>query len=372
MKKYLFLAAAALCGTAFVSCSDNGNSESDDLSNVQAITLTADKETIEANNEDVVRFTVTTDTGQDISGQPGVRILIPATESSSEIFLDGMEYTAVVNGPITFQARYNGILSNTVTVTAQNRGQYEKYVRRVLIADLTSVGCVNCPNMATVLESLKEQYPNRLEVLAYHTDYNGTTDPFATGLLNSIYTDFDILGFPAAVVDFRIGLNGASSSRLIQEIETSLYDYPATCGIKLSSTYNAATQEAEATITVAGANDVADGYTLGYMVVADNIAAEGNAAQTGADASYVHNDVVLVGSEYLGGRLDGGLQADVEREPIVITFRLADHMQPEYFDVDDLRVVAYLMALNEDGSYYVNNVASCQLNGGSTDYLLNE
>lgn len=372
MKKYLILALAALTGGAFVACSGSEDGGGDP-STATSITLAVDKETIEADGADAVRFTVTTDTGVDITGMQGVRILIPGEQGDADaVFLDGMEYTSVTNGPVTFQARYNGMLSNKVTVTAQNRGEYEKYMRRLLIADLTSVGCINCPNMTTVLESLAERYPDRLEVLTYHTDYDGNVDPFSTELLNSIYSDFGIMGFPAAVVDFRIGINGANSSRLMQEIEASLYDYPATCGIKLSSSYDDAKQEATVVVTVAGANEVASEYTLGYLIVADNIEAVGGAAQKGADASYVHNGVVLAGSEYLGGRLDGGLQAGVEREPVTIKFNVGGHMQPEYFGVEDLRVVAYVMAKNDDNTYYVNNVASCAVDGGSADYVLNE
>lgn len=361
MKKILFAVAFfASASFALVACngSDEPNKTPED---VKAITLSVDKNSIEANGEDAVNFTVTTDRGDDITGMQGVRIFIPKTET----FLDGTKYTSSTDGTVTFQARYSGIYSNTVDVDVKNRSKYEKYLRRVLIMQLTGTWCVACPNMTRAIKTVVAEMPNRVEVLALHGSSVQGTDPYETPAAKELQgvEKFNISGFPAAVIDMRAKAINSSSSALFEEITKSFEKHPATCGVKISSTYNQAEKKGHATITVAATKT--NKYAFGCAVVVDGL----TEAQTGAenDPDYRHDNVVIAINNIFGQMIDDGvINADQE-----LSHTFDFDLSSTKYNVDNMRVVAFILSQDGD-AYYVNNSASCKLDGGSVDYALNE
>lgn len=189
-EKILFAVALfAGASTAFVACSGSDDEPKPSLDDIKEIKLTVDKNAIEANGEDVVNFTVTSDTGVNLNDK--AVILIPGEEIT---FLDEMYYTSTVNETVTFQARYNGIYSNEVTVEVKNRSKYEKYFRRVLISQLTGTWCVNCPGMTRSLKLVSEQFPDRIEILAMHGSSSQGTDPYAIPQTEKMFSQFPTCG----------------------------------------------------------------------------------------------------------------------------------------------------------------------------------
>ncbi len=357
MKKILFAAALfASASTVFVACS---GSDTTAPVEVKAITLVADKEAIEADGKDAVHFTVTTDTGENIT--ENAILMIPETDT----FLDAdvKEYTSSVDEEVTFQARYNGIYSNEVTVTVQNRSKYEKYFRRVLVAQLTGTWCVACPNLTRSLKILTGQMPDKIEVIAMHGSSAEEPDPYDIPQTTEMFSVFSGLrGFPSAVIDMRQKTIDVTSSMVLREINRSLSDYPATCGVKISSTYNKESKVVDATVTVAA--EKTNKYAFGLAVVVDGLVY----TQTGAenDPDYRHNNVVLTMNAIKGGLIDDGeIKANEEKSH---TFQI-DLSQTKH-NIDNMRVVAYILAKDGD-NFYVNNVASCKLDGGSVDYKYN-
>lgn len=273
-----------------------------------------------------------------------------------------------MNETLVFQARYQGMYSNEVTVTVQNRGQYEKFVRQVLISQMTSTGCVNCPNMTTALKSLAAIYPDRLQILSFHCDYSGTSDPFTIDATNTLYAQFGASGLPSAIVDMRTLISGASTGQIQTQIQRSLEEYPATCGVKIVTEYKEATKTAIAAVTVQAAE--ANTYSIGAAVVLDGQSATGQAAQSGADGEYVHNNIVLAISNLYGDLVDGGQIGKDESKMCKFSFDLSDTKYASY-DPSQMRIVAFVLA--QDGeNFYVNNSATCALVNGSVDYALNE
>lgn len=357
MKKFIFAAAFIVSATsAFVACdSEDGPDVPEEV--ITSITLSVDKTTIEADGQDAVHFTVKSDTGIDLTGRDGLRIMIPATNT----FLEGMNYTSTVDGPVTFQARYSGILSNEQTVTVQNRSKYEKYLRRVLISQLTGTWCVNCPNMTKALKAVSRDLPGRIEVLAFHGSSGGSNiDPYTIDATSKIFSKFNLTGYPSAVIDMRQAASGSSTTFLMVEIEKSLLNYPATSGVKIESTYDKSTNKANVTISVAASKT--NSYAIGYAVVVDGL----TEPQTGAEDDYVHDNVVIginnINGESIGEIKEGGDWSN--------TFEVTAGTK---YNVDDMRVIAFVYAKDANNdAYYVNNVASCKLNGGSIDYTYNE
>ena len=360
MKKILFAVALFVStSTVFVACSNSDDGSQPNLDDIKEIELTVDKNAIEANGEDAVNFTVTSDTGVNLNDK--AVILIPGEEN---IFLDEMYYTSTVNETVTFQARYNGIYSNEVTVEVKNRSKYEKYFRRVLISQLTGTWCVNCPSMTRALKLMQTQFPDRLEILAMHGSSSQGTDPYAIEQTEQMFARFpELTGYPSAIIDMRQKSVDATTSSLARAINRSLLEYPATCGVKIESTYDKSTKHVIAKITVAA--DKTNKYALGIAVVVDGLEYPRTGAES--DPDYRHNNVVIainnINGEFVG---DGVINAG---EEISHTFEI--DMSTTKYSIEDMRVVAFVLAQSED-AYYVNNSASCKLDGGSIDYTYNE
>lgn len=351
MKKILVIVAAVL----LYSCGGN-ESQTGDPDEILSLTLVPDKTVLEADGKDAVRFTVLTDKNVDISDRAGVRV----QNKTTGLYLDEMYYTAIENGTANFDVRYNGMRSEEITVTAQNRGKYEKYYRNVAVFQITGTWCVNCPNMTNALKIVQESFPGRVEVLAFHEGGMSGSDPYEIAATNEIRNIFGISGFPSAVVDMRALISSSSTTLLAEQILTSLHDYPATCGIKISSAFNSSTRSANFTISVA--SDKSTKYSVAYAILIDGL----TATQMGADENYVHNNVVA-GINKVAGVMAGEIAAGNEWTSPSGDFSATI---PSSYDTDSVRVAVYVLT-EVDGRWIINNVASCPVNNGSVDYKLN-
>lgn len=337
------------------SCSDDPGKG--DGGEIKSLTLKVDKNTIEADGKETVTFTVLTDSGKDITSQPGVRV----QNKTTGLYLETPAYSATANGTMTFDARYNGMRTNEVTVSSVNRGKYEKYFRNVALFQVTGTWCVNCPNMTNALKIIEANMPGRTQVISFHESTAQGDDPFSHTATYSLRSIFGIQGFPSVVVDMR-SVQNASTTMITEQILKSMLDYPAVCGIKISSSFDSASRKADFDISVACEKE--GNYSVACAVVVDGL----NAPQQGADENYVHNNVLIGINEVMGGSIGKQTAGSVWNSDAGIFSTTV----PEAYNVANVRVVVYVMNETEDGEWYVNNIASCPIDGGSVDYQLNE
>lgn len=364
MKKYLYITLATLVGVASASLTSCGgdNPEGPDDTEVTEITLEVDKTTIEADGVSPAVFTVKDQTGRDITSLKGMRFI----NVNDNSFLDSNKAIAYMNGEESYRARYNGKMSiNTVTITGQNRAQYEKYYRHVAVYQVTGTWCVNCPGMTSALQQVETDMPGRMIRMTFHEGSSSGADPFEIKETLTLRGNFGIQGFPSGVVDMRELLSGYSSSVIKDGIKVSLAQYPATCGVKVSSTFEPGTR----TITVNPevAFEKAGEYTVGYAVVTDNL----QAPQAGANDSYRHNHTVRAISALSGGLIGGSQTAGTKWTPTTPFTIILGNSDP----IEDVRVIVFVLkkeVVDGKDKYYINNLATCAANGGTVDYKLNE
>ena len=166
---------------------------------------------------------------------------------------------------------------------------------------------------------------------------------------------FKVTSYPSIVVDMR-DMNKLNTAAVVRELfDKSLKEYPAHCGIAISSECNEGTQ---ATVTVKLTSETTEKYRLVLYALEDGLKYDQYNGGIWVE-NYVHNHVVR-------GRLSGSLDGDDIGTVVadsectkVYTVYLNDQWNAE-------KISFYVMAMDEAGS--VNNVAVCKAIGGRMDY----
>ncbi|MEG0498800.1 MAG: Omp28-related outer membrane protein, partial [Alistipes sp.] len=311
MKKYLYITLAAFVGLSsatLTSCSGNNGEEPKNPSETTALTLTVDKATIEADNTEVATFKVVNQAGEDITHIAGMSFMNTGDNSITKTGT----VTAFENGVNSYNARFNGIRSNVLTVTGVNRKKYEKFYRHVAVFQATGTWCVNCPSMGTTLDEVEKSYlPGRMVRLTFHQGNGGTVDPFEVSQTADLISQFGLAGFPSGVVDMDQTLpQMRTAPGFVGVMKASMKNYPATCGIKITSVVNATTKVA--TITPQITFEKAGKYSIAGAVLVDKL----EATQQGAGADYRHNNTVRAIFGTSKGALVGGLIGDKKADEV--------------------------------------------------------
>lgn len=351
LKNILISCACALPVLLAVGCGgeDTPNVKSD------PVVLIPSRTSIIANGTDRVTFKVESGT-TDVTSRS--KISVKMTDGQQQE-IDGAAFTTKTAGEYVFTATYDSKKSEEVKVTAQ-AAVAEKYYRRVCMMDATGTWCTNCPDATRALSILSTNRPDRLIILALHgesKDKDVMTTP-VTEMLNKIH---QITAYPQVVTDLRDVVTGNTIAGEVSSFyNVSRNDYPATCGLRMESKYNATTGKID--ITVGVTSNTGGDYRLAVLIVEDGIV-EPQLDRGYWTNDYVHNDVVrtLLSSNLIGDAL-GTLDADKE---VTKDYSVA---VDEGWKVDNLRVVAYAT----DSSQYVNNIIECEAKDGSCDYKLND
>lgn len=354
---------ASLAVFAMIGC-ESPNEGGDTTS---GYTLMVDKQVIEASGTDVATFTVIDANGVDVTADPAMKNKIYFEDQYGTIIKDGINtFAAYKNGTWTFVAKVKGVRShNTVTVTAQNRKEYEKFLHKICIYQCTGTWCGYCPEMTKALDKVREGVnKDNVIVLACHGSTQGAKDPYAipygegTDLGNAVGAKFSYPGFPFAVYDLKFGNIKRTVAYIDGYIETLYKDEAARCGVKITKAQIDA--DGNGTIEASVKAQYAGDYDLAWAVLVDNLPRQG-----GNEGSY--SDTVVAVSDNFMGMSDESkvtLAADQEYTK-TFTFKVAP-ISGATLKPSDCKVV--VMAHNED---IVDNANSCAV-GSSVGYIYNE
>ena len=220
--------------------------------------------------------------------------------------------------------------------------------RHAAVFEFTGAWCAMCPSGYIFLKYLIEDYYSHdtVHILAFH-DSTGGADPMSIPLTNTLVTKFGIGGFPGFVVDMR---EGTSTLTDIQPmLNTSFNSFPATCGVKISSSYSSNSGKADIELYAAKS----DTFRVALYLLEDKIVARQNKGGDYVD-NYTHNHVVrtLISTLYEGDRV-GEIKAG-EKGSKSYNFTLDSAWKAEN---------CTLCALVFDNSGTVINAAVCPING---------
>lgn len=377
MKKLLNIFALCAAAVGLASCSESSESQANGI-----LTLSADKTEILGNGADRVQFTVMNGS-EDITNDAYTRLFL--VERNGEAVAAGeqrqqsMLFGTREAGTYVFEARYTAsnpaLVSNRVTITATEADRPEEvFYRRILAQYFTSTGCHNCPQMMSAVHQLESARPDlaeRLLIASFHTNMSPFTDPMLINETLSYMLDiFGASGLPNFYLDVDPEMscyNTLAYQTTVDNIERTLTEYPAACGVKVESTFDEASRNGKVTISVR--SSFTNEYRVLAFLVEDGIEGTPGTAyeQQGATGTYMHENVVrqCLSSSLVGDQL-GTIESDTEAS------RSYDFSVSESWNVDNMRIVVCALEPATGGSYRGNNAATTVGLNDTVDYAYNE
>lgn len=374
MKNGYFSIWASILFLCITACSGN----TDDTDPIEGgtiegpFTISADKTEIEADGKDAAMLKLTDKNGNVLTEEDELKYISFEVAETGEALSRSNKFTAIMNGTFTISATYkNDKSENTVKVTAKNRAAYEKYFRKVAVHDLTDVMCVNCPTMVTALEGVDDIWKKHMIVLAVHGGMS-PSDPWdISGMGIAMLKAFNGQGWPSAIFNLNYMMKNTerNPSAIGRIIGNQMRDYPATCGIGISSEL---TKDGDVSVTAKLISDKGGSYDLGYALLMDGLYYQGGYTPNN-DGRY--DDVVVgVTSNYMTYLQSEGftVAANEEKTEKWLFDKSEKHMCVDINDSNkkDCRVVVFALR-QEAGKTIIDNIAECPL-GETLDYELNE
>lgn len=337
-------------------------------------TLSVDKVEAEASGEDVVTFSLKDAYDREMLTDRKALQSINIT-SDKAVRVPRMETTVtfIANGDYTFTAKYQGVKSNSVVVTAKNRAAYEVYHRNVGLFKCTSVWCSACPYLAKNLHGLSEETADHVVVLAMHGNFNNT-DPFSlyvgsTDLGSYMLSYFGGGGWPTLIYDLnrsvQLGSGSVPTSDLEADILKRRIESPATCGIKVNKV---AVEGSQLKVEAALKSSTGGNYTLVCAVLADGLVYQGGYSM---NDDGVYDEVVMALSDsFLSYNKDNSNTLKAGEEVTKqFSFDFGSKV-PSESERKNYYVAVYALRMAGEVST-MDNIVTCDY-GKTVDYRLND
>ncbi len=328
---------------------------------VGSYTLSADKTEVEASGSDVVTFSLKDAYGRDIlQDRRTLQKVNIVSEEGQRVPRMETTTTFIANGAYTFYATYEGRESkNKVRIVAQNRGNYEKFHKNVAIYKATATWCAPCALMTRALAGLNEDTKNHSVELCWHYQDNLAiyTDNASYDCGTQIASYFGNGGVPTVVLDLQTPVIEKSSSA----IEAAAWDlrakYPATCGIKVDTEYDAA--EGNINVKAELTSSTGGEYDLGLaLLLNDQIIPEG----TNDGGKYSHIVRSATGNYMM-------YSTAIKSVPKDGTLPFEQSIMLRNMSPDNLSVVVFALVKEGDGAR-IDNIVEVKV-GESIDYVYN-
>lgn len=357
----LLLIMAAGCHGDVNELDVTGGGSSDDPAKDNGLILSVDKNTIEANGEDFVTFSLTLD-GEELTTDDSTLSSVYFKDEKSGQRLEkwATTFSAVKNGDYSFVATYKGRQSaNSVRIKAINREKYEPYGQKIMVYDLTGTWCPACPSMVAALDNVDSEWKKNMIVLAVHT-HGSSYDPYALGTQGNdlgqlMLTQFGGSGYPTCIYDLAYLDDTRTALGINSIVKGHLADYPATCGVKISSS---SLEGNTLTINAALHSPAGGEYELGYAILQDN-----QRYTEGTLESGIYNDIVCAISKNFNQMTSDGRVSVAAGEEHTQTFTIENFPTSS---TENLRVVVFALT-RRDGKDIVDNANLCAL-GESVGY----
>lgn len=330
---------------AAVSLSCSGNVDED-----SSPVLLCDKTAIEADGKDAATFTVTYN-GEDVTGEA---LIVNLNDGTG---LDGATFSTATAGTYRFQAEYDGMTSEPVTIAAGIAPMDAYYKKNYCIADFTAQKCTFCPNGTDYLLGyfLKNTMAGEtVEVLAFHSDSMGE-DIFSLEATGDMMEHFKLSNLPSYAFDMRV----AGEQSILKGAYESASDYPPSCGLAMASELSE--DGASAKVTVRLSVSEAASCRVALFVVEDGVIAPQD-TQTGTVDDYNHRHVVraVASATWQGDRFGDMVPGQEVAKEYTVAL-------DEAWNVENVTFCAVVY----DESGYADNCRSCKADGGDAGYEIN-
>ena len=331
--------------------------------------LVPDKTLIEPNGSDAVTFTVEYD-GIDVTDEAAV---YREDGTAAEL-----TFVSATEGSYGFYAEYKGERSATVTIVATSslppmpedpEPSSTDFARRSLLMLFTSTDCQMCPYAISAMNLLSQSPSGKKYVLVECHSVAKSDPAYYDGPLMSVYGS-DVTPYVSVDMDKELYVLGgnpdprAGKSAYNALISRSASLRPAKAGIAASSAMVGSNLVVSMSVKVSETGE----YKAGAWLLEDGIyGKQFNAGATGNIDFDTHNDCLRYAqytgtgskADYTGmslGTVNAGEEAGC-------TFSIPVE---EGWNVENCHLALFVTA-EDDGSFYVNNVAACEI-GGTVEY----
>ncbi len=281
-KKYIYLLLTLAACSGQIDENDNTQEIPDEYT--APFVLTADKTEVEASGKDLVTFSLNDAYGRDLLDDK--RALQNVTIMDGDgIVIPRMTRTAgyITNGNWTYTATFKGQKSeNELTITSKNRTAYELFHKNIGIYKATATWCTACPAMTAAIEGINEEAKRHSINLCCHSGDQWAIEHCGAEISHKFGGDY----LPTVVLDLNHAAVIPATSKNSTVIENTIRkirtDYPATCGIRLSTSVESGKVNMTAELMSSTGGD----YDLGFALLLNNqIFVD---AGTGSEKPYTH------------------------------------------------------------------------------------
>lgn len=333
--------------------------------------LAADRTELEIASADKAVLTVTYN-GQDVTSSSV--IYYAGAGSTSYTPLEGNVFAPQLEGEYTLYAEYLDKTSAQIKINVKNTEvkTESKFDRHVCVVEFTGAWCINCPEgyskmMGILSKPTLAKYKENIHICAFHSDVEGK-DSLAVDQTQDLFKLFDGLAYPSFATDLRDSgvLTSDGISNFQPSLMTSFNEYPAHCGVAVSSVLNE--EGTEAKVTVKLESELTSQYRVVILVVQNNIKGYQKTPeyQDGQD-NYNHAHVVRkVVTSYKDTFTGEKLTEDgVVASGNVVTKEWTVEIDRRWV-LENTEI--YAIALDAEG--YVNNMNVCSISGGDSGFDL--
>jgi len=329
------------------------------------VTLSVDKTSIRANNSDKAAFIVKADDENVTSSA-----VIMMKKNWDDEALDAPEFLTDEAASYTFYAIYDDDTTNEVIIEATYVEL--RFLRNYTIIELSSNTCPNCPLMAEELVKIQRTLPGQLHVITLHPYGRFCYSELAGALAetaNNFAENANTLTPPPpmAIVDLYEPVNlypTTTGRRLADAINRSTLrrDRVSLTGIAVQSKVD---DDNVINFEVSVKTKKTDTYRFFAFVVEDGVVHRQILSDRTVDQNYVHNNLAtyqLAGVDpYMGASLGTiGTAREVTRLFSICT---NDFNTGRDVNLANCRIVCYTLRADDGVNYFVDNVATCPVNG---------
>lgn len=335
--RFAVMCAAFVALAGFMACSD------DDSESGSELVLSASTSSLAGGGS--VTFTVAFE-DRDVTAEA----VIKNVTSGSEV--QNATWTTNVAGTYEFQAAYDGMLSNVVSVKVESDSKSDAFYRHVLLTKFTATWCGPCAQAQRYFEQLKPEESERFLVVAAHQG-----DRLAVSVGERLALKLKYRGVPTWNYNFAtavsgVGPGGITVQSIRNQIKSTLEKYPAVCGVRAESELDGLTAKVRATVMFQQAGN----YKIACVLAENGIVKEN------MEKLPVFNHVLRTALTDMQGIAIEPAVAEAGERSFDFEVTLNNG-----WDSRNCEFVIYVFKEEEDAAFVVNNGAVCPV-GGKVDY----
>lgn len=335
--RFAVMCAAFVALAGFMACSD------DDSESGPELVLSASTSSLAGGGS--VTFTVAFE-DRDVTAEA----VIKNVTSGSEV--QNATWTTNVAGTYEFQAAYDGMLSNVVSVKVESDSESDAFYRHVLLTKFTATWCGPCASAQSYFEQLEPAESERFLVVAAHQGDRLTVSAGERLALKLKYRGVPTWNYDFAAAVSGVGPGGITVQSIRNQIKSTLEKYPAVCGVKAESELDGLTAKVRATVMFQQAGN----YKIACVLTENGIEKENK------EKLPVFNHVLRTALTDMQGIAIEPAVAEAGERSFNFEVTLNNG-----WDSRNCEFVIYVFKEEEDAAFVVNNGAVCPV-GGKVDY----